>query len=344
MKLTFEEMYDVIGQKKNDYEGQFITAVKTTKIFCRPSCRAKKPLAKNVVFYQSAEEALKHGYRPCKICKPMELQSQAPKDIARLIAEILREPAIKITDTELRKRGLQPNTVRRWFKKHHNMTFQTYQRLIRLNTAYEVIRVQGVSVTQAAFGLGYDSLSGFHHQYLKIFGAAPKNQTGKQRIFLHRFATKIGPMFAAATEEGLCLLEFTDRRMLETEFEDLSRRLNGVFIPGTNCHIETAKQQVREYMAGQRKKFSIALLTPGTDFQQLVWEELQTIPYGETKSYKKQAENMGRPHAVRAVARANGMNRIAIVIPCHRVIGSDGSLTGYAGGMRRKQWLLDLER
>ena len=132
--------------------------------------------------------------------------------------------------------------------------------------------------------------------------------------------------------------------MLETEFKDLRKRLNAVILPGENPHLKETETQIKEYFQGKRKSFSIPLHTPGTEFQQSVWMVLQNIPYGETRSYLEQATTLGNPKAVRAVASANGYNRIAIIIPCHRVIGSDGKLVGYGGGLHRKKWLLDHER
>lgn len=151
-------------------------------------------------------------------------------------------------------------------------------------------------------------------------------------------------MVAGATDEGVCLLEFNDRRMLPTEYKDLEKRLKTTFENGENRHLKTLKKQLKEYFTGQRKDFTIPLVTPGTDFQQAVWKELQNIKFGETRSYQEQAIALHSPESVRAVANANGMNRISIVIPCHRVIGSNGSLTGYGGGLKRKKWLLDHEK
>ena len=230
MNLSFDEMYDAIGRKESFYEGTFITAVKTTGIFCRPSCRARKPLAKNVEFFASAEEALKHGYRPCKVCRPMNLEDQTPSKIKALLDELQARPHLKLQDQDLRQRGVEPSYIRRWFKRRHNMTFHTYQRLIRLNSGYRKIKA-GMPVTHTAFDSGYESASGFGAQFKSVFGDSPAHSEGKAVIYLHRFSTKIGPMFAAATEKGLCLLEFTDRRMLENEFKDLRKRLNAVFVP-----------------------------------------------------------------------------------------------------------------
>lgn len=159
-----------------------------------------------------------------------------------------------------------------------------------------------------------------------------------------RLETPLGTMFAGVVEQGICLLEFTDRKMLETELKSLAKLLNANIIQGANPHFDILKQQLDEYFEGKRKEFSVPLFTTGTEFQQSVWKELQNIPYGTTRSYRQQAIALKKPEAVRAVANANGMNRIAIIIPCHRVIGNDGNLTGYGGGLWRKKWLLDMEK
>jgi AraC family transcriptional regulator of adaptative response/methylated-DNA-[protein]-cysteine methyltransferase len=159
-----------------------------------------------------------------------------------------------------------------------------------------------------------------------------------------KIETPLGVMIAGATEEGICLLEFHDRKILDSEYKDLSRLLETVIVEGENNYLRALRKQLKEYFEGKRKEFTIPLVFPGTEFQQAVWNELQTIPFGSTRSYQEQAVALNMPDSVRAVANANGMNRISIVIPCHRVIGSDGRLTGYGGGLRRKKWLLDHER
>jgi len=159
-----------------------------------------------------------------------------------------------------------------------------------------------------------------------------------------RIDTPLGGMVAGATDDGVCLLEFCDRRILPREYRDLERLLKTTMKEGDNAHLADLREQLSEYFAGVRKEFGIHLVTPGTDFQKSVWMELLKIPYGTTRSYQVQAEALSRPDSVRAVANANGMNRISVIIPCHRVIGSDGSLTGYGGGLRRKKWLLDHEK
>jgi AraC family transcriptional regulator of adaptative response/methylated-DNA-[protein]-cysteine methyltransferase len=151
-------------------------------------------------------------------------------------------------------------------------------------------------------------------------------------------------MVAAATERGVCLLEFTDRRMLEKQLAILGRRLRLAVIPGENDHLRRLGDELGEYFAGGRRAFELPLHTTGTPFQERVWQELQRIPYGETRSYAAVAEALGCRGAVRAVGQANGMNRIAIVLPCHRVVNADGRLGGYGGGLWRKQRLLALEQ
>ncbi|MCI0706957.1 MAG: methylated-DNA--[protein]-cysteine S-methyltransferase, partial [Ignavibacteriae bacterium] len=199
-------------------------------------------------------------------------------------------------------------------------------------------------VTSAAFDSGFESLSGFGNSFKSVFGVSPKKGKAQQVINVTRLETPLGTMLACATEKGICLLEFTDRKMLETELKDLAKRLNAIMLQGESVHFDTLRQQLVEYFEGKRKEFTVPLDTPGTEFQQAVWNILQTIPYGSTRSYLQQAKLIRKPDAVRAVAHANGMNRISIIIPCHRVIGSDGKLVGYGGGLWRKQWLLDHER
>ncbi len=159
-----------------------------------------------------------------------------------------------------------------------------------------------------------------------------------------KIETPLGEMVGGATDDGLCLLEFTDRRMLPTEYKDLTRLLKMTVVDGSNIHLAALREQLNEYFEGTRKDFDIPIVAPGSDFQKDVWKELMEIPYGTTRSYQEQANALRRPESVRAVANANGMNRISIIIPCHRVIGSDGSLTGYGGGLKRKRWLLDHEK
>ena len=343
MKINFDEMYNALIHKDSSYEGLFFVGVKTTGIFCRPTCTAKKPKKENVEFFSSSNEAILHGYRPCKVCHPLEQLGSTPDYIKTLLDKLQNNPDEKIKDYDLVKMDIEPNKVRRWFKANHGITFQGYQRMLRINGAFHQL-VNGDKVINSAFDSGYNSLSGFTSAFKNMIGDSPSNTTDTNIINIIRFTTPLGPMIACATSKGICLLEFTERRMLENEFKDLKKRLKAEIIYGDNPHFETLQAQIKEYFEGKRKEFDLPLDTPGTEFQNTVWKQLQTIPYGETRSYKRQAIAVNNPKAVRAVAKANGMNRIAIIIPCHRVIGEDGKLVGYAGGLWRKQWLLDFEK
>lgn len=343
MELSDDIMYQAIIEKDTKFEGVFFAAVKTTGIFCRPSCTARKPKRENVEFFFSSKEALQKGYRPCKTCKPLERLHQTPEHIKQLLEELNNDPSLKIKDADLIKRGLEPFQIRRWFMKNHNMTFQAYQRFYRINSAFKKMQA-GSSVTDSAYDSGFESLSGFGDSFKKIFGVSPRNSKAQRTIDLKRLETPLGTMFACAVQEGVCLLEFTDRKMLETEFIMLAKSLNAVVIQGENEHFTLLEQQLEEYFNGKRQSFTVPLFTPGSAFQNDVWAGLRNIPYGETRTYTQQAVAIAKPAAVRAVANANGLNKISILVPCHRVIGVDGSLTGYGGGLWRKQWLLELEK
>jgi len=166
---------------------------------------------------------------------------------------------------------------------------------------------------------------------------------GNTVIKFQIFDTPLGKMLACATDKGVCMLEFIDRRAFVTELKDLKRLLRATIKSGTNKHLKALEKQLDEYFQKKRKKFEIPLVTPGSEFQNKVWEKLLEIPFGETRSYKQQSIVIGNLGAIRAVGTANGANRISIVVPCHRVIGEDGNLTGYGGGLKRKRWLLDFE-
>jgi AraC family transcriptional regulator of adaptative response/methylated-DNA-[protein]-cysteine methyltransferase len=343
IRLNDDSFYDALLRKDSQFEGLFFAGIKSTGIFCRPTCRARKPKRENVEFFATAGEALANGYRPCKICNPMEHAGETPGEIRELFRALEKNPGEKISDYALAMKGIDPGRIRRWFKKHHGMTFQSYQRLIRINGALRNIK-NGGKVIDAAFDSGYESLSGFSYSFKKATAKTPSESKFTDSLVFTRFATPLGPMVAVANDEGICLLEFTDRRMLETELNQLRKHFKSQILPGTNSHIERLMVQVKEYFEGTRREFDVPLVTPGTVFQKAAWKRLLDIPYGATVSYKHQAIALGNPNAVRAVAQANGCNRISIVIPCHRVIGEDGSLTGYGGGLQRKQWLIDHER
>ncbi len=335
-------MYQALVNRDASYEGVFVVGVKTTGIFCRPTCRARKPKATNVEFFAAAKQALSFGYRACKLCHPMHSAGETPEWLEGLLKEVADKPGEKLNDQAIRNRGIDPARVRRWFKKHHGITFQAYTRAVRINRAFGLIKHED-KIIDTAMDSGYGSVSGFNDAFKKITGQSPLKSKDQQVITITRLLTPLGPMFAGATNRGICLLEFTDRRMLETQIKRLSKLHNARFVPGHHPLFVQLDQELAEYFSGKLTTFKTPLDHPGTDFQQQVWNELKTIDYGQTRSYQQQAIAINNPKAVRAVAKANGDNRISIIIPCHRVIGKNGLLTGYGGGLWRKQRLLDLE-
>ncbi len=337
-----EEMYEALVRRDSAYEGVFIVGVRSTGIFCRPVCPARNPKVENVEFFAGARDALLAGYRPCKRCRPLEAADAPPPWLRQLLADVEDDPARRWTDADLRERDLEPARVRRWFQRVHGMTFHAYQRARRLGAAMGRIR-QGADLMDAAFDAGYESQSGFRDAFEKLFGNPPGRARDATVITVTRVQTPLGAMLAGATDEQLCLLEFADRRMLQTQIDRLRRHLGAGFVPGDSELLGRTQAQLGDYFAGRLRTFDLPLALPGTDFQRAAWDALQEIPYGATRSYLEQARAMGRPAAVRAVGRANGDNRVAIVVPCHRVTGARGELTGYGGHLWRKRALLELE-
>lgn len=336
------EMERAYLERDASYNGLFFLGVRTTGIFCRPTCPARKPLPKNVEYFPTARAALVAGYRPCKRCHPLESDEQ-PQWASELLSDVERDPSSRITDGDLRARGIDPATVRRYFLRQYGMTFQAFTRARRLSGALNHIRENGALDT-AVFESGYESHSGFREAFARTFGNPPGRHRNGKCVFLSWLRSPLGHLVAGATAEGVCLLEFTDRRMLEAEFATLRKLFDAPVVPGSNEHLKTLQGELAKYFAGSLRSFTVPLTYPGTPFQRRVWEQLLAIPYGETRSYEELAAAVGEPRAARAVGRANGLNRMAILIPCHRVVNKDGKLGGYGGGLRRKQYLLDLER
>ncbi len=341
MESEKDIFYRALIERDGSFEGVFFVGVKTTGIFCRPTCPAK-PKPENCEFFRSAAEAMQNGYRPCKVCRPLEKQGNPPPGIKRLLQQMEENPASKITDAGLKEMGLEPNQVRRWFLKNYKQTFHAYQRMFRANNAFQHFQ-SARSVTDTACDSGYGSLSGFNSMYKNIIGVSPQKSLNKRIVNITRIETDLGLMIAGATEKGICMFEFADYKFLDLELRQLSESFNAPLVEGDNPRFTALREQLEQYFKGQRREFDIPMDLAGTEFQKKVWLGLLQIPYGCTTTYARQAELLGMPSAVRAVANANGKNKISIILPCHRVIGADGTLTGYGGGIWRKKKLLDLE-
>ena len=338
-----DTMYRALVNRDASFEGIFYVGVRTTGIFCRPTCSAKKPARENVDFFATPSEALHGGYRPCLRCQPMDPDKRPPKLIERLREEVERAPGGRLTDKELAAMSIDPSTARRQFKRHYGMTFQAYHRARRMGLALREVR-RGGRVDEAKNGSGFESASGFREAFTRIFGDPPTAAKSRAPMFAERIETPLGAMVAVADDEGLRLLEFADRRATERELSILRKRLRTNIVPGEHPHLEAIRSQLVDYFSGKNLEFDLPLAPIGSDFQLRTWEILRSIPLAETRSYSWMADQLGIPNARRAVGRANGTNMMCIVIPCHRVIRADGTLCGYGGGLWRKKWLLDHER
>lgn len=336
-----QEYYQALIGKNSEYEGIFYVGVKTTGVFCRPTCPARKPKFEHCEFFKTAQQALLASFRPCKRCRPLSHPNQVSELIQTLVKAIEDNPEKRWKDSDFQKLSVDASTARRQFKKRFGMTFVEYARARRMGLAMKQIRA-GEKVIDAQFSLGYESSSGFRDAFSRIMGAAPsllKHNTLKAQWL----DTRLGPMIAISDDDSIYLLEFIDRRGLEREVERLRQKTKSTIIPGQTKPIGSIQKELDQYFDGKLKEFKTKLFLLGSPFQKRVWEELKKIPYGETRSYLDIAKAIGNHSACRAVAQANGANQIAIVVPCHRVINSNGDIGGYGGGITRKQWLIELE-
>lgn len=314
------------------------TAVITTGIFCNDQCPAQAPQQKNQLKLSSVRDCLGIGCRPCKRCKPMHVEG-GPDWLQPLfdLVEACGTNRLLVDEKQLRSLGLSKQQLGRWFATHHQITFDAYCRMRRL--AFEL-------GTRCCHQRSEDSIGrkALFRTLLERKAPTLTEMECAQILVVNRLLTPLGPMVVCASEQGICLLEFSDRRMLETQLVRTAKLFDAQFRLGVNAHVRQLARELCEYFAGVRTQFDVELMDFATEFQNSVWEQLKSIPLGKTSTYQQLATQLKKPQAVRAVGRANGDNRISILIPCHRVIGSDGSLTGYGGGLDRKKWLLDHER
>jgi AraC family transcriptional regulator of adaptative response/methylated-DNA-[protein]-cysteine methyltransferase len=266
-----------------------------------------------------------------------------PELVWRLSEAIDRSPTGKLTGSDLRALGVAPATARRQFQRYCGLTFAAYCRARRLGQALHQAR-NGETVIAAQLNAGFESSSGFWQAFKRVFGAPASQADQINCLHAQRLETPLGPMLALANQAGLFLLEFADRPGLEREIAWLRRHTGCVVVPGDNPHLASLSRQLQAYFAGAATHFTVPLVLAGTPFERDVWACLQTISPGQTRSYAQLAHGLGRPAAVRAVGRANARNRLALVVPCHRVVGAGGKLCGYGGGVWRKHWLLEHER
>ena len=327
------------------FDGQFYYSVATTGIYCRPSCPARLAKRCNVSFHDTAADAERAGFRPCKRCKPdgLSLDQQHAEKVAeacRLIEAAEDEPRL---DALARAVGLSPYHFHRIFKTVLGVTPKAYATAHRNKRVREELG-RSATVTQAIYGAGFNSNGRFYATSSEVLGMTPSQFRSGAPNSEIKFAIgdcSLGSVLVAASDKGVCAILFGDDA--ETLRNDLRKQFPRARIVGGDKVFGQLAAEVIAFVEAPRIGLDLPLDVQGTAFQHRVWDALRRIPTGSTASYAEIAKAIGSPKSVRAVARACASNRIAVAIPCHRVIGSDGSLTGYRGGIERKRALLAKE-
>lgn len=338
-----DTLYTALVTRDPSYEGRAYVGVTSTGIFCRLTCPARKPKTENCQWFEGIAQCLEAGFRPCKRCAPMRPAGEAAPLVAALLSEMERDPERVWRERDVAALGHDPSTVRRVFKRQFGLTFLEIARLDRLRRGFEVLG-DGGRVIDAQLEAGFSSPSAFRERVGRLIGAAPGHLSKTPLMAIDWIDTPLGPMIAVADTHHLHLLEFIERKALPRELQRLHAGAKGTLGFGKTDIHRQLRDELDGYFAGRGAVFSVPLAYHGSAFCARVWDALREVPAGETVSYGALAERIGQPTASRAVARANGANQIAILIPCHRVIGADGSLTGYGGGLWRKERLLATER
>jgi len=327
-----------------DSAARFFYAVSTTGVFCRPSCASRRPLKANIRFFRSPAEALAAGFRPCQRCKPTAAQANPLETIRTHIEANLDRP---VPLAELgRLVGLSPFTVQRLFKQGMGASPLEYQRALRAGSLRNALK-QGVSVTNAIYEAGFGSSSRAYEGAALGMTPARFAAGGKgEQIAYTTARSPFGWLVVGATERGLCWLALAGtsaeaEASLREEFPQATLRRDA----SLSAMVDAAVAVVTGQTGSPAKKAAprLPLDLRGTAFQLRVWQALREIPRGQTKTYSQLARELGNPNATRAVARACATNRVSIVVPCHRVVGVSGSLTGYRWGVERKRKLLEAE-
>ena len=338
-----DTLYKALLARDANYDGRAYVGVTSTGVFCRLTCPARNPKSENCRFFETAAACLQAGFRACRRCRPLAPEAASDPVVTRLLSALEEQPERRWTEQDIVGLRLDPSTVRRSFKRQFGITFLEMARLYRVREAMNALS-GGSRVIDAQHQAGFDSPSGFRDAFARMIGQPPGRFTGGEILKADWIKTPIGPMIAVSDARHLHLLEFIDRKILVKELNKLRSMAGGDLGLGRYQPTDQVESELGAFFSGESARFDVPLALHGSEFTLSVWTELRQIPAGETRSYSDIASAIGRPSAVRAVARANGANPIALVVPCHRVVGMDGSLTGYGGGLWRKQNLIELER
>lgn len=342
---SVEGMWKAVSDRDPRYDGSFYYAVKSTGIYCRPSCASRKPSPEQVVFFRNARDAALDGFRPCRRCCP-DGETPLVKRVIEVSSYIDAHPDEDLTLGSLSKRfGISAYHLQRSFKQVAGVTPRQYAEGSRLNRLKVQLK-RGESVRSSTYGSGHVSTGWIYEgpePRLGMEAGSYKRGGAGKRISFSIVRSSLGHLLVASTTRGVCMVALGDSRSsmvsaLRAEYPNAS------LVPEAESGSAWV-QAVVDYIEGKGdgplRRLPVEL--QGTAFQRKVWNELRAIPRGSTKSYSQIAERIGRPRAVRAVARACATNPVAVVIPCHRVIGKDGSLKGYRWGAARKKALLRID-
>lgn len=331
-------------------DGRFFYGVMTTGVYCRPSCASRQPLRRNLRFYRDAASAERDGLRPCKRCKPRDPAAGAE---AARIAEVCRyietHVDAKLSLAALAQRAhLSPFHFQRRFKAIVGLSPREYADACRLKTLRRELRA-APSLSDAIYGAGYGSGSRVYERIDTRLGMTPAEyRAGGQGVAISYACgqTPLGQILIGASDRGICFLQFgdDDASLIAALRSEYPQARIAAMAPARAPQFHDWMQRLGEHLAGRRPQLELPLHTRGTAFQLEVWKYLQTIPYGEVRSYSEVAAAIGKPSAVRAVASACARNHVALLVPCHRVIRGDGALSGYRWGLERKRVLIDQER
>ncbi len=327
------------------FDGAFVFGVKTTGIFCKPSCSARKPKRENVEFFDAVEQAEKSGFRACLRCKPKLMNAADPQIEMVLRACKLMQDDSSLSLEELSSElDLSPSHFQRTFKEIVGISPKKYGEAKRLDRFKNEIK-DGSDVVTAIYEAGYGSSSRLYEKASANLGMTPAvYKKGGKGMNINYIITdcELGKVLVARTPRGICSVTFGDSA---TELcEGLTKEFPNAEIAEGAENLKSAIEEILKYLAGKNKRFALHLDLLATAFQMQVWDFLRKIPYGETRSYSEVAEAIGDKKKVRAVAQACAKNRLAVVIPCHRVISNNGNLSGYRWGIERKKKLLAKER
>ena len=333
-------------------DGQFVYAVKSTKVYCKPSCPSRRPARKNVSFFPTAEAAEAAGYRACLRCEPDQAEAKPDPQAGAIaaVATYLKENAserTKLTDVA-KATGVGRLTILRGFKRVLGVSPGQYAKAARIENFKTAVRKPKAKVTEAIYEAGYGSSSRLYEQSNAALGMTPRLMREGGAGLVIRYTTAASPlgrMLVAATDVGVCSITFgRDDAELVAGLQASFSKAQLVPVKGNTGWLAAAVAFVASQTAEHPLAATFPLDVRATAFQQRVWRALKEIPRGETRSYSELAAALGSPRAVRAVAAACGANPVAVAVPCHRVVGKDGSLTGYRWGVERKRKLLEAER